>query len=88
VLGEIDAAFAVAEGYLLRRGPLVGPLRTDGGEVPANDQRWRKTMHLFTPPVAAMQADRRFLPLCAGIGLVDYWRRRRITPDFILRSRR
>ena len=85
VLGEIDAAFEVAEGYLLRRGPLIGPLRVGRGEMAVNDQRWRKTMQLFTPPVAAMQADRRFLPLCAGIGLVDYWRRRRITPDYLRR---
>ena len=86
MLGETDAAFAVAQGYLLRRGPLIGPLRAGRGEVSVNDQRWRKTMMMFTPAVAAMQVDRRFLPLCAGMGLVDYWRRRGITPDFLQRS--
>ncbi|HEX6374921.1 MAG TPA: winged helix-turn-helix domain-containing protein [Allosphingosinicella sp.] len=82
LLGEIDAAFAVTDGYLLRRGALVGRLWTGNGQMPVNDQRWRRTMMLFTPATAALRADPRFGELCAGIGLADYWRRRAIQPDF------
>jgi DNA-binding winged helix-turn-helix (wHTH) protein/Flp pilus assembly protein TadD len=87
-LGEIDAAFEVAAGYLMRRGTLIGPLRPQGGQMTVNDQRWRKTMMLFTPAVAAMQADPRFMTLCQGIGLTEFWRRRGTRPDFLIRSLR
>jgi hypothetical protein len=43
-------------------------------------------MPLFTPAAAPLRADRRFLDLCEGMGLGDYWRRRGIRPDpFLLR---
>jgi hypothetical protein len=32
-----------------------------------------------------MQTDPRFNALCAGIGLTEYWARRRIKPDYQLR---
>lgn len=82
LLGETDSAFAVTDGYLLRRGPLVGRLWTGNGQMPVNDQRWRRTMMLFTPATAALRADPRFGALCEGIGLADYWRRRAVRPDF------
>jgi len=82
-LGAIDDAFDVADGYLLRRGPLIGNLWTGAGQMPVNDLRWRRTMMLWTPPSAAMRADPRFADLCRGIGLVDYWRRRGVGPDEI-----
>jgi tetratricopeptide (TPR) repeat protein len=84
-LGELDAAFAVAEGHFLRQGPLAGTLLTGSGQMPVNDQRWRRTMFLFTPIMAPMQADPRFTTLCRAIGLVDYWQRRGIEPDFLIR---
>jgi DNA-binding winged helix-turn-helix (wHTH) protein/tetratricopeptide (TPR) repeat protein len=80
-LGDIDAAFAVAEGYFLRRGPTVGSLWTGAGQMPVNDHRWRRNMMLWTPPTARMRADPRFKRLCEGIGLTDYWRRRGIRPE-------
>jgi hypothetical protein len=40
---------------------------------------------MFTPPAAAMRPDPRFLPLCDGIGLTDYWRRRGVKPDYLRR---
>lgn len=83
MLGETDSAFAVAEGYLLRRGPLAGTLWTGSGQMPVNDQRRRRTMMLFTPAAAAMRADPRFPLLCRAIGLDDYWRRRNVIPDHL-----
>jgi hypothetical protein len=82
-LGEVDAAFDVANGFLLSRGSIVR-----GGE-PAfkpdlNDAGWRiNTQWLFTPPAADMRADARFLPLCDGVGLGDYWRARGVNPDYL-----
>lgn len=82
-LGELDSAFAVAQGYLLRRGPLIGTLWTGNGQMPVNDHRRRRTMMLFTPAAAPMRADPRFAALCRGIGLEDYWRRRNLLPDHL-----
>ena len=50
-----------------------------------NDATWRiNTQYLFTPPCAVMRADPRFLTLCEGMGLVDYWRSRGVRPDYQL----
>jgi DNA-binding winged helix-turn-helix (wHTH) protein len=81
-LGDIDASFAIADGFLLSRGLIVrhGP----PSSVPASDALYRvNTQWLFTPPCAVMRADPRFLPLCDGIGLTEYWRRRGVKPDFM-----
>ena len=84
-LGELDGAFAAAEGFLLRRGPLIGSLRTAKEEMPVNDTNWRRTMNLFTPATAAMRSDPRFEGLCDGIGMTAYWRKRGIWPDRMFR---
>jgi len=79
-LGEIDSAFDVANGYLLSRGSIV----RSGGATAASDAAGRiSTQWLFTPACAPMFKDPRFLPLCEGIGLTEYWARRGIRPDFI-----
>ena len=80
-LGELDGAFAAAEGFLLRRGPLIGSLRTAKEEMQVNDANWRRTMILFTPATEAMRSDPRFEGLCDGIGMTAYWRKRGIWPD-------
>lgn len=80
-LGELDAAFEVAGGFLLRKGRLVGSLWPDPGEMRINDQQWRRTMNLFTPATAPMRADPRFRQLCDGIGLTAYWKQRGVGPD-------
>jgi hypothetical protein len=50
-----------------------------------DDTGWRVWIQwLFTPACAAMRADPRFLQLCEGIGLVDYWRSRGVRPDYQL----
>ena len=82
-LGEIDRAFAVAEAYLLERGPLMASVRWRTGQVSINDEHRRKTNMLFVPISANMRADPRFLRLTDEIGLGDYWSRAAVTPDFL-----
>ncbi len=83
LLGQIDEAFQVADGFLLRQGALIGRLSEAEGHVAINDQRMRKTVMLFSPNTAPMRADRRFMSLVEAIGMVDYWNRRGIRPDFL-----
>lgn len=85
-LGEVDPAFTVAEGYLLRRGSLITDIGRLGGTV-INNQRWRKTMMLFVPATAAMRADPRFAALCEDIGLARYWREGGSSPYHLERLR-
>ncbi|MGN6057454.1 MAG: toll/interleukin-1 receptor domain-containing protein [Sphingomicrobium sp.] len=82
-LGELDTAFDIANGWLLSRGPLV-PKEKPGSGQAAENAGWRVgTQWMWVPPVAAMRADPRFLPLCGGVGLTDYWRKRGVKPDFM-----
>jgi tetratricopeptide (TPR) repeat protein len=80
-LGEIDAAFDIADTVLLFRVPThaVGPA---GEQRPGKSTAWVFAPWLFTPPLESMRADVRFRTLCDGIGLSDYWSRRRVRPDF------
>jgi len=81
-LRELDTAFDIAQGTLLSRGPLV-PRELASGDSAAN-AGWRiNTQWMWTPPVAAMRGDPRFLPLCGSIGLTDYWKKRGVEPDYI-----
>ena len=82
-LGATDAAFDVANGYFLNRGPVTMALLHPPGAPSLNDQRRPKTMLLFVPPSAGLRADARFLPLCDAMGLTDYWWRSGHRPDFI-----
>lgn len=81
-LGAVDAAFEVARGYLVRKGPMVGQLRhSDAEMVRLNEQHRRKTMMLFIPATAPMRADPRFLELMREIGLARYWEASGLGPD-------
>jgi tetratricopeptide (TPR) repeat protein len=82
LLGEVDAAFEVANGYLLRRGSRISSLQSTPNEVAVNDHRWRKSVMLFVPATAALRSDPRFEMLVQAIGLENYWRRRGILPDY------
>jgi hypothetical protein len=93
-LGQVDAAFDIANGLLLSRGSVVAT-RTSGGSIAVkskteaaedvNDATWRiNTQYLFTPPCAILRADPRFLALCEGMGLTDYWHARGVRPDYQL----
>lgn len=86
-LGELDAAFAVANGFLLGRGEIIVRSADSSGRAAARERGWRNTYGLFTPPARAMRLDRRFTPLAEGLGLTDYWRRRGTGPDdFLFRA--
>ena len=86
-LGDLDSAFAVTNGLLLRKGPLVGSLWPGKEQMPVSDRPWRRTMFLWTPPNAALRADPRFADLCDGIGLTQYWKARGTGPDAYLMKR-
>jgi hypothetical protein len=87
-LGDVDSAFQIADGILLARGPVV-PHEQAGSSTAALSAGWRVgTQWMWTPPTAAMRADPRFLPLCEGIGLTDYWRQRKTEPDYLGRGGR
>lgn len=82
-LGEVDAAFEIANGFLLARGNmLVRPKTGDSRYV--NGPGWRNTFGLFMPPTKAMRLDRRFRHLCDELGLTAYWRKRGVGPDAFL----
>ncbi len=81
-MGALDAAFDVARGFLLRRGPLIVQLRHTPAQASITDLHNRMTMMLWVPATARLRDDPRFLPLCRDIGLVDYWRSSGRRPDF------
>jgi len=83
-LGEVDAAFEIANGLLLFRRPIEPRPQAAFKRSPVNSTGWRFAPWLFTPPVAAMRADPRFKLLCDGIGLTEYWAKRGIKPDYQL----
>lgn len=80
-LGEIDAAFEVANGQLVFHLPGEAP-QAGSGKQAGKSTAWIFAPWLFTPPVAPMRADPRFKLLCDGIGLSDYWATRGVKPDF------
>jgi hypothetical protein len=82
-LGHVNDAFEVADGALLDRGAVVRRAQPGAKAAPSNAVFKVNTQWLFTPPAAVMRADARFLPLCDGVGLTDYWRSRGVTPDYL-----
>ena len=82
-LGDVDTAFDICNGFLLSRGSIVRKDKPASNEV-VNDAVSRiNTQWLFTPPCRIMRSDARFLALCEGIGLGDYWRARGLEPDYL-----
>lgn len=82
-LDAIDEAFTVANGYYLGLGATAAPQRWNTGDPSITDQHRRVTQPLFIPAARSMRADPRFLDLCAGIGLMDYWQHSGLSPDFL-----
>lgn len=81
-VGDIDGAFAIAEGALLGRGPIIHQAAS-ATKSAFEDAIDRVNMQwIWTPPCAVMRADPRFGPLCDAIGLTEYWRRRGVQPDY------
>ncbi|HUQ12843.1 MAG TPA: hypothetical protein VM055_01025 [Novosphingobium sp.] len=86
VLGELDAAYRVADGLLNNRGPIVQRSRTGAGRDLYSGPVWGRTQFLFIPATAAFRADRRFTALCEATGHIDYWRKRGVWPDDFVRG--
>ena len=86
LMGATDAAFDLARAYYLEQGSIIAAMQWRPGQPAVPDQRRRKTNMLFTPTAEAMQRDSRFMPLMREMGLLDYWQRRGIWPDFLART--
>jgi DNA-binding winged helix-turn-helix (wHTH) protein/tetratricopeptide (TPR) repeat protein len=84
-LGELDAAFEIANQLLLFRRPVEARPQAGSAKSPVKSTSWRTAPWLFTPPAEPMQADPRFTALCDGIGLTEYWAKRGVKPDYQLR---
>ena len=78
-LDQIDPAFEIANALF-----AVGEAPPTGTTGPVRGTAWRFAPWLFTPPLAPMRADPRFEPLCNAAGLVEYWSKRRVRPDYQL----
>ena len=85
-IGEVDAAFRVAEGLFEGRGTVVQRQRGSGLKDLYSGSTWGRTQFLFIPATAAFRADGRFSELCQKLGHVAYWRRRKIWPDDFVRG--
>ncbi|GGJ40974.1 hypothetical protein CDQ92_08465 [Sphingopyxis bauzanensis] len=85
-LGEVEAALRVADGYLLRSGPVSVGLHKTVSDPSVTDQHRRVTQMLFLPVTSALREHPRFLPLCEQMGLADYWDATGVIPDFLARS--
>ena len=58
------------------------------GDVGVPDERLEKlAIDSFGPITWMKKADPRFGPLCDGIGLTEYWRRRGVQPDYMKTER-
>ena len=68
--GRLDEAFAVLD------DPAYVRLNT-----PSRRRDWVLNT-LFEPAAAPLRRDPRFWTLAARLGLLDYWRRRGVWPDF------
>jgi DNA-binding winged helix-turn-helix (wHTH) protein len=83
-LGQVDAAFEIANALLLFRRPAELRQQAPVRQPPVKSTGWRSAPWMFTPPVAPMRADPRFIALCDGIGLTEYCAKRGIKPDYQL----
>jgi hypothetical protein len=71
MLGSLDAAFSVLEGYYFGRGPWG-----------SRQEDWPPTYPLFSLAAAPLRRDPRFDTLIAAIGLNSFWHETRTQPDF------
>lgn len=83
-LGELDAAYGIAEGLFEGRGTAIQSRR--GTPDVYSDTAWGRTQFLFIPATSQFRADDRFPKLCLRTGHVAYWRKRGIWPDPFVRG--
>lgn len=81
-LGDVGAAFRVAEAYYFGRGFQTGDNRYEPDQRVFTRQRNRRTKILFAPSTANMRRDPRFEALVTELGLAAYWRESRSLPDY------
>jgi hypothetical protein len=81
MVGRLDTAFELANGYFFERGPS----QTGRGFSPEQGVYYRepRTAFLFMPSNAPMRADPRFDGLVEAIGLKAYWAKSGHKPDFM-----
>ena len=85
-LGQLDAAYRVADGLFAGRGTVVQRVRGKGIRDVYSDPAWGRSQFLFIPATASFRADARFPDLCQRMGHVLYWRARGIWPDPFVRG--
>lgn len=85
-LGELDAAYRVAQGLFEGRGAVIQQSRGAGIGDTYSASTWGRTQFLFIPATSQFRADPRFPELCRRLGHVDYWRRRGVWPDAFVRG--
>lgn len=85
-LGQLDAAYRIAEGLFEGRGTVVQKVHGKGMLDVYSDSDWGRSQFLFIPATASFRADQRFPDLCRRMGQVAYWRMRGIWPDLFVRG--
>lgn len=85
-LGQLDAAYHVAEGLFEGRGAVVQQRRGKGIRDIYSAPAWGRTQALFIPATDAFRKDPRFPDICLRLGHVSYWRDRGIWPDPFVRG--
>lgn len=84
-IGELDAAYLVADGLFEGRGTVVQATRNGIKDLYA-DTLWGRTQFLFIPATSRFRADPRFPDLCRRMGHLAYWQKRGIWPDPFVRG--
>lgn len=85
-LGELDAAYRVANGLFEGRGSIVQQTRGGSMKDFYSASAWGRTQFLFIPATLPFRADARFPELCQRLGHVAYWQKRGIWPDPFVRG--
>jgi len=85
-LGELGAAYRVADGLFAARGQIIQQNRSPSVRDMYSNPVWGRTQFLFIPATAALRDDQRFAELCERIGSLTYWRKRGIWPDPFVRG--
>ena len=75
MLGRPDLAFDSLERYYFNRGSF-------GPSIPIGRYTRRYTDLLFSQPMAPLRSDPRFAGILQGIGLEQYWRQTKTSPDY------
>jgi hypothetical protein len=83
-IGEVDAALEVVNELFVIIGRNSARGKPGAKAAAGTSIAWRFAPWLFIPPTASLRADARFEALCDGIGLTDYWSKRRVVPDYKL----